>query len=146
MKNLWIDIKNHRRAAILLALYWLATLAIAAFNWDRGIPGPVVGLLFTPSLLAGLFVGRWRAAAGGRGDRGRRLQGGSLVGLLFALSTLLVMKGGVLDEFLGWLGGARFQGGEVLEFIIFTAIAGAVLGLLGAALTLRGFRQPPAEH
>lgn len=146
MKTLWIDIKNHRRAATLLALYWLATLAIATFNWDRGISGPVVGLLFTPSLLAGHFVGRWRAAAASRGDRCRRLQGGSLAGLLFALSTLLVMKGGVLDEFLGWLDGARFQGGEVLEFIIFTAIAGVVLGLIGAALTLRDFRQPPAEH
>ncbi|MEI7762053.1 MAG: hypothetical protein WCI85_02370 [Comamonadaceae bacterium] len=144
MKKLWIDVRTHRRAATLLTLYWLATLAIATFNWDRGIPAPVVGLLFTPSLLAGLLVGRWRAAAGSRGDRGQRLQGGSLAGLLIALSSLLVMKGGVLDEFVGWLGGARFQGGEVLEFMVFTAIAGAVLGLLGAALTFRGFRQPPA--
>ncbi|MEI7536906.1 MAG: hypothetical protein WCJ76_06825 [Comamonadaceae bacterium] len=144
MKQLWIDIKSHWRAATLLALYWLATLAIAVLTWERGIPGPVVGLLFTPSLMAGILVGRWRAAASTRGAGTQRLQGGSLAGLLTALSTLLIMKGGVLDEFRGWLGGARFQGGEVLEFIIFTAIAGAALGLLGAALTLRGFRQPPA--
>ena len=59
-----------------------------------------------------------------------------LAGVLSAEITLLVMKGGVVDEVIGWKHGHRFQGGEVLEFTIAAGVLGAVLGLAGAVIAM----------
>jgi hypothetical protein len=59
-----------------------------------------------------------------------------LAGVLSAEITLLVMKGGVVDEVIGWKHGHRFQGGEVLEFCIASGVLGALLGLAGAVLAI----------
>jgi Na+/citrate or Na+/malate symporter len=139
MRKLWHDIQAHKWAAVLFVVYWLATLVVVHSTWAGGIPDPVVALLFTTPLIAGFLVGRWRAStperAAGSGDV---MRGGTLAGVLSAAMTLVVMKGGVVDEVIGWIRGWEFFGqwGEVLEFTIAAAVLGAVLGLVGATLAV----------
>jgi hypothetical protein len=137
MRRLWRDIQAHNRAAVLFLVYWLATLAVVSLTWDGGVPGRVVVLLFTAPLIAGALVGRWRASTPERATRSRdRIWGGMLAGVLSAEMSLLVMKGGFIDEVTGWMHGDRFRGGEVLEFCIASAVLGVLLGLAGAALAM----------
>jgi Na+/citrate or Na+/malate symporter len=137
MRRLWHDFQAHQWAAVLLLLYWLATLAVILMTWDRGIPDRIVVLLFTTPLIAGVLVGRWRASTPERAVRSRdRITGGMLAGVLSAEITLLVMKGGVVDEVIGWTRGHGFQGVEVLEFCIATGVLGVLLGLAGAVLAM----------
>jgi hypothetical protein len=125
--------------AVLLVVYWLATLVVVHFTWAGGIPDPVVALPFTAPLIAGFVVGHWRAwtpeRAAGSDDV---MRGGTLAGVLSAVMTLVVMKGGSVDEVIGWTRGWEFSGqwGEVLEVTIAAAVLGAVLGLVGAALAV----------
>jgi Na+/citrate or Na+/malate symporter len=144
MSRLWRDLQAHRWAAVLLLVYWLAILVIIHVTWDGGIPERIVVLAFTTPLIAGALVGRWRASTPECAVRSRdRITGGMLAGVLSAEITLLVMKGGVVDEVLGWIHHDRFRGGEVLEFIIATGVLGVLLGLAGAALAMlfdRGLR------
>ena len=145
MRRLWHDFQAHKRASVLLLVYWLATLAVVPMTWSGGIPGRVVVLLFTTPLIAGALVGRWRASTPERAARSRdRIWGGVLAGVLSAEITLLVTKGGVVDELIGWTHGDRFRGGEVMEFCLATGVLGAFLGLAGAVLAImlgRGRRQ-----
>jgi len=137
MRRLWHDIQAHKQAAVLFLVYWLATLAVIPMTWAGGIPGRVVALLLTTPLIAGVLVGRWRASTPERAARSRdRIWGGMLAGVLSAEITLLVMKGGVVDEVIGGMHGHRFRGGEVLEFCIASGVLGALLGLAGAVLAI----------
>jgi len=137
MKKLWHDIQAHKRAAVLFLVYWLATLAVVPITWAGGIPPPVVVLLLTTPLIAGALVGRWRASTPERVSRSRdRITGGMLAGVLSAEITLLVMKGGAVDEVIGWIHGHKFQGDEVLGFSIVTGVFGVLLGLVGAVLAI----------
>lgn len=137
MRKLWHDIQTHERTALLFIAYWLATLAVVPITWAGGIPFPVVVLLFTTPLIAGFLVGRWRAPTPERPARaGDRIRGGMLAGVLSAEITLLVVKGGFVDEVNGWVHGGRFQGGEVLEFSIATGVIGVFLGLVGAVVAV----------
>ena len=137
MKKLWHDIHAHQRAAVLFLVYWLATLAVIHITWTNGIPFPVVILLFTTPLIAGALVGWWRASTPERAVRsGVQIEGGMLAGVLSAEITFLVMKGGAIDEVIGWIHGSRFQGGEVLEFCIACGVLGVFLGLAGSVLAI----------
>jgi hypothetical protein len=137
MRRLWRDIQAHTRTAVLLLVYWLATLAVIPVTWAGGIPGRVVALLLTTPLIAGALVGRWRASTPERAARSRdQIRGGMLAGVLGAEITLLVMKGGAVDEVIGWMHGDRFRGGEVLEFCLASGVLGAFLGLAGAVLAI----------
>jgi hypothetical protein len=92
------------------------------------------------------MVGWWRKATPERAARtGNWLWGGTLAGVLSSEITFIVMEGGAADELIGWMQGRRFQGVEVLEFLIFTGIVGALLGLCGAAFAraLNGNRRMP---
>ena len=137
MRRLWRDFQAHKRAAVLLLVYWVATLAVALMTWSEGLSGQVVALLFTTPLIAGALVGWWRASTPEGAARSRdRIWGGVLAGVLSAEITLLVTKGGVVDELIGWMHGDRFRGGEVLEFCIASGVLGALLGLAGAVLAM----------
>ena len=139
MRRLWQDVQAHKRAAVLFLVYWLATLAVILVTWSGGIPDPVVALLLTTPLIAGFLVGRWRAPTPEYAARSRdRIGGGVLAGVLSAEITLLVMKGGVVDEVIGWMRGWGFFGqwGEVLAFAIAAGVLGAVLGLAGAVIAM----------
>ena len=70
------------------------------------------------------------------------MRGGILAGVLCAEVTFFVMKGGGVDELLGWRSG-RSQGGELLGFAIVIGVLGVVLGFVGAALaaTLNGLHR-----
>jgi len=137
MRRLWHDIQAHKRAAVLFLAYWLATLAVIPLTWTGGIPGWVVVLLLTTPLIAGALVGQWRASTPERAARSRdRIGGGMLAGVLSTEIALLVMKGGAVDEVIGWMQGDRFRGGEVLEFCIASGVLGAFLGLAGAVLAI----------
>jgi hypothetical protein len=137
MRKLWHDIQAHKRAAVLFLVYWLATLVVIPITWDRGIPFPVVLLLFTTPLIAGVLVGWWRSSTPERAARsGDRISGGMLAGVLCAEITLFVMKGGVVNEVIGLIQGHKFQGIEVLEFSIATGVFGVFLGLAGAVLAI----------
>jgi hypothetical protein len=137
MKRLWRDFRAYKRAAVLFLVYWLATLAVVPMTWAGGIPVRTVVLLLTTPLIAGILVGRWRASSAERATRSRdRITGGMLLGVVGVEMTLLVMKGGIVDEVLGWTHGQRFQGGEVLEFCLAGGILGALLGLAGAVLSM----------
>lgn len=139
MRRLWHDFQAHKRAAVMLLVYWLATLAVSFVTWYHGIPDRVVVLLLTTPLIAGALVGWWRAPTPEHAVHSRnRIGGGVLAGVLSAEITLLVMKGGVVEEVIGWMRGWQFYGqwGEVLEFTIAAGVLGAVLGLAGAALAM----------
>jgi hypothetical protein len=137
MRKLWRDIQAHKRAAVLFLVYWLATLAVVPITWAGGISPPVVVLLLTTPLIAGVLVGRWRASTPERATHSRdRISGGMLAGVLSAEITLLVMKGGAVDEVTGWIHGHKFQGDEVLGFSIVTGVFGVFLGLAGAVLAI----------
>jgi len=119
-------------AMILYSVYWLATLAVVAVTGTDGMPGRVVLLLLTNPLIAGGLIGRWlsstpEVSSGAVG-------GGALAGALWAEVTIFVMKGGVVDELLGW---PSDQGsvGELLGFVAITGVAGFFLGFVGAAAT-----------
>jgi hypothetical protein len=139
MRRLWHDIQAHRLASVLFLMYWLATLAVSLVTWNGGIPDPVVVLLLTTPLIAGFLVGRWRAPTAEHAAHLRdRIGGGVLAGVLGAEITLLVMKGGIVEEVIGWMRGWEFFGqwGEVLEFAIAAGLLGAVLGLAGAVIAM----------
>ena len=95
MKKLWQDIKAHKWAAVFFLVYWLATLVVVPITWHGGIPTPVVLLLFTVPLIAGILVGLWRSSAPEHtAHLSDKIGGGMLAGLLCTGITVLVMKGG----------------------------------------------------
>jgi hypothetical protein len=137
MRKLWQDIQAHKLAAVLFLMYWLATLVVIPITWDAGIPFPVVLLLLTVPLIAGILVGLWRSSTPEHTARfGGKSAGGILAGLLCTEITLFVMKGGVVGEVIGWMRGWKFFGqwGEVVEFIIVAGVFGIILGFVGAVL------------
>jgi hypothetical protein len=137
MRRLWRDVQAHRWAAALLFVYWLAMLAVIHLTWAGGIPERIVALVFTAPLIAGALVGRWRASTPERAVRPRdRITGGMLAGVLITEITLVAMRGGVVEEVVGWMRGDRFRGGEVLEFSIASGVLGILLGLAGAVLAM----------
>ncbi len=138
MKRLWRDFQAHRWAAALFLVYWLATLAIQRVTNQGGIPNSVLVLLLTIPLVAGALVGWWRGTAPAGAHRSRdRITGGLLVGVLGVAITMLVGKGGVVEEVIGGLRGSPyFQGGEMLGFLVVGCVLGAVLGSAGAGLAM----------
>lgn len=137
MRKLWQNILAHKWAAMLFLFYWLATLVVVHITWNEGIPFPVVLLLFTVPLIAGILVGLWRSSTAEHTVRlGDKTGGGMLAGLLCAVITELVMKGGVVDEVIGWMRGWKFFGqwGEMLVFFIVSGVIGIILGFAGAVL------------
>jgi hypothetical protein len=147
MRRLWRDLQAHRRAAVLFLTYWLAILAVIHLTWAGGIPERIVVLVLTTPLIAGALVGRWRASTLERVVRSRdRITGGMLAGVLVTEITLVVMRGGGVEEVVGWLHGDRFRGGEVLEFIVASGVLGVLLGLVGAVLAMIFDRSPRSGH
>ena len=147
MRKLWQDIQAHKRAAVLFLVYWIVMLVVIFITWDKGIPFPVVLLLFTLPLIAGILVGLWRSSTPEHTARlVDKIGGGILAGLLCTEITYLVMKGGVVEEVIGWMLGWEFFGQwvEVLEFGIFGGVLGALIGLAGAVLAsiMERFRNP----
>ena len=139
MRRLWHDVQAHKRAATLLLLYWLATLAVVVVTWNGGIPAAVVLLVLTTPLIAGFLVGRWRAPTAEHAVHPRnRIRGAVVAGVLSAVMTLLVMKGGVVHEVIGWMRGWKYFGqwGELLGFTIAAGVLGAVLGLAGVGIAM----------
>jgi hypothetical protein len=136
MKDLWGDIARHRGAAVCFAGYWLATVVTVPFAWHGGIPIAVVSLLLSNCLISGALISWWRGqTAEHTYSAGSRIREGALVGMLVGEMTLLVMKGGAVDELIGWMRGRPHFGqwGEVLEFAIAVGLIGALLGSIGAA-------------
>jgi hypothetical protein len=136
MRKLWHDIQTHKRAALLFVVYWLATLAVIPITWTGGIPSPVVVLLLTTPLMAGVLVGWWRASTPECAAHWHRIKGGMLAGLLSTEITFLVMKGGAANEVIGWIQGHEFHGAEVLGFSMAAAVFGVFLGSAGAVLAI----------
>jgi hypothetical protein len=135
MKDLWREVIRHRGAAMLFAGYWLATVIVVPFTWKEGIPYPVVALLLSNCLIGGALISLWRGQSTERAySAGSQLRGGALAGLLVGEITILVMKGGTIDEFIGWMRGWPHFGqwDEVLGFTIAIALVGALLGTIGA--------------
>jgi hypothetical protein len=139
MRRLWYDFQAHKWAAVLFLMYWLATLAVSFVTGNGGIPDRVVVLLLTTPLIAGILVGWWRVPTPEHTARSRdRIGGGMLAGVLSAEITLLVMRTGIVAEVIGWVRGWEFFGqwGEVLEFTVVAGVLGAVLGLVGAVISM----------
>jgi hypothetical protein len=135
MRKLWQDIQAHKWAAVLFVVYWLATLVVVPITWNEGIPFPVVLLLFTVPLIAGILVGLWRSSTPEHTAQLRdKTGGGILAGLLSIEITLLVTKGGVVDEVIGWMRGEGHRFGEMLVFSIVAGVFGIILGIAGAGL------------
>ena len=148
MRKLWQDIQTHKRAAVLFLVYWLVTLVVSFITWDMGIPFPVVLLIFTVPLIAGIFVGLWRSSKPEHTVRfGNKIGGGMLAGLLCTEITFLVMKGGVVEEVMGWMLGRGQRFGEMLVFCIVAGVLGTILGFIGAALAsiMERFRNRPSR-
>ena len=136
MEDFWKEIAHHRGVAALFAGYWLATVIAVPFAWRGGIPGPVVALLLSNCLIWGALISWWRGQSTERTySAGSRIRGGALAGVLVGEITLLVIKGGAVDELIGWIRGRPHFGqwGEVLDFAIALGLIGALLGSVGAA-------------
>ncbi len=139
MRRLWREFRSHGRMTVLFLAYWLATLLVVAMTWQPGgMAGGAGLLLLTVPLIAGALVGWWRgdlseAAAHRSRDR---ITGGTLAGVLIALVTLLVTRGGIIEEVVNGMRGREFQGGELVEGCIVGGLAGALLGSAGAALAM----------
>jgi hypothetical protein len=137
MRRLWHDFLAHKWAATLLLVYWLAALAVSLATWYHGIPDRVVALLLTIPMVAGFLVGWWRAQTPEHATYSRdQIGGGALVGVLSAEITLLVMKGGVVEEVIVWMRGGGQRFGEMLAFCLVGGVLGALLGLAGAVLAM----------
>jgi hypothetical protein len=137
MRKLWQDIQTHKLETVLFLIYWLATLVVTRITGDKGIPFQVVLLILTVPLIAGILVGLWRSSTPEHTARfGAKSGGGILAGLLCTEITLLVMKGGIADEVIGWMSGWKYFGqwGEVVGFIIAAGVFGIILGFVGAVL------------
>jgi hypothetical protein len=135
MRKLWQDIQTHKRASVLFFVYWLATVVVTFITWDMGIPFPVVLLIFTLHLIAGIFVGLWRSSKPEHTTRfGDKIGGGMLAGLLCTEITFLVMKGGCVEEVIVWMQGGGQRFGEMLVFCIIAGVFGIIMGFTGAAL------------
>lgn len=146
MSDFWQDIRTHKLAAAIYLICWVGIMAAEIITFDQNVATPVIPILFLIPLAAGGLVGWWRKAARERAARmGKRLWGGMLAGFLSFEITFLAMAGGAVDELIGWMRGRRFQGEEVLEFLIAAGIAGILLGLCGAALAqvVGGNRRKP---
>lgn len=132
MRKLWQNVQAHKWAALVFLVYWIATLVVVPLTWASGIPTPVVLLLFTVPLVAGILVGWWRSSAHWRDKIG----GGMLAGFLCAAITNVVMKGGVIDEVQGYLRGWEHFGqwGEMAVFFVIAGFLGLLLGFAGAVL------------
>ncbi len=136
MRKLWQDIQTHKRAALLFLVYWLVTVVVTFITWDQGIPSPVVLLISTVPLIAGILEGLWRNSTPEHTARfGDKIRGGMLFGLLCIEITVLVIRGGVVDELIGWMRGWGERFGEMLVMCIVFGIFGIILGFIGAALT-----------
>jgi hypothetical protein len=137
MRRLWHDFQAHKWAAVFFLVYWLATLVVNFATWHQGIPDRVVVLLLTTPLVAGFLVGRWRAPTLERAAHSRdRIGGGVLAGVLSAEITLLVVKGGVVEEVIVWMRGGGQRFGEMLAFCLVVGVLGVLLGLAGAAIAI----------
>ena len=138
MRRLWHEFRAHRRASVLFLLYWLAILTIQRLTEHGGTPTPIVVLLLTTPLFGGALVGWWRGALPEGAHRSRdRIMGGMLVGVLCFAITMVVTKGGVIDEVIsGIQGSPYFQGGEMLGMFLVGCVVGALLGSAGAALAM----------
>ena len=149
MKKLWQDISLHRGAAAVFLLYWITTVVTVPFSSsNRGIPVSVVALLLSNSLISGALISWWRGQASERTySLGSKLRGGALAGVLIGEITLLVTKGGAIDELVGWLQGWPYFGqwNEVLGFAIAAGILGALLGSIGAACSAVLHKRPNAN-
>jgi hypothetical protein len=134
MRKLWQDIQAHKRAAVLFLIYWLVTLVVILITWDEGIPFPVVLLLLTVPLIAGILVGLSRSSMPDTARFGDKIGGGMLAGLLCTEITFLVMRGGFVEELIVWMRGGGQRFGEMLVFCIVAGVLGIILGFIGAAL------------
>jgi len=138
MTRLWHDLQTHGLAAVLFLLYWLATLTVQRMTDYGGTPNAVVVLLLTTPLIAGALVGWWRRAMPEPAHRWRdRITGGMLVGVLTFAITMVVTKGGVIDEVIsGIRRSPYFEGGEMLGMFTVGCVVGVLLGSVGAALAM----------
>ncbi len=135
MSKLWQDVQGHKWAAVIMLVYWLAALVVVPITWHGGIPTPVVLLLFTVPLIAGILVGFWRSSVPEHtAHLGHKIGGGMLAGLLCTEMTILVMKGGVAEEVIVWMRGGGQRFGEMLVFCIVAGVLGIILGFAGAGL------------
>jgi hypothetical protein len=136
MRKLWHDIQTHKRAAVLFLVYWIATVVVTFIKWDQGIPFLIVLTIFTLPLIAGILVGLWRSSTPEHTTRlADKIGGGMLAGILCTEIRLLVIKGGVIDEFIGWMRGWGERWGEMLLYFIVFGVLGIVLGFIGAVFT-----------
>ncbi len=137
MIRLWHDVRAHGWAAVLFLVYWLATLAVDFVTWSHGIPGDVVILFLTTHLIAGALVGWWRASTPERRSRWwSRILGGMLAGAIVAGMTWLLMRGGVVEEAIGWMRGEGSRWGEMLVLWVASCVLSALLGLVGSVFAL----------
>ena len=133
MRKLWQDIQAHRWAAMFFLVYWAATWVVVLIAWDQGIPTPVVLLVFTVPLIAGILVGLWRSSTPEHTVRlADKTGGGMLAGLLCTVITVLVMRGGVAEEVIVWMHGGGQRFGEMAVFVVVAGVLGLILGLAGA--------------
>ncbi len=162
MRTLWRDVREHKVAAVLLLVWWLAILATLVApqidRWSRGGYGTMVDLVASYMLLglafvAGVLVG-WRRVTGPGGHW--RLGDSVLSGLLAGVISLEAMALGYIGLYrlLGPLfasSGSQISPLWPLETLGYTALAvgvgtllGAIGGLVGS-LAARASGRAPSE-
>jgi len=144
MKRLWHDIQTHRQASLWFLACWLVSTVVAIILFPDS-PGMAV-IVLAPPLVVGALVGRWRAS-----ERiGERINGAVLAGLLLGVILDLGM---IAASVFSWrrTGPNKNEAsqylGEMVGFLVFFVVVGAVLGWVGArlAILLDRFRRPAAK-
>ena len=125
-----------RGAAVVFACYWMATVVVVHFAPEGGIPTVAVALLLSSCAISGALIGWWCGKSLERTySVGSSIRSGAFAGMLVGVLTLVVMKGGVIAEVVGWMRGLPHFGqwDEALGFILAVALLGGLLGSMGAA-------------
>jgi len=146
MRQLWHDIKEHKRSSLLFMIYWLSLWGLDfSLGWNSGIPTAGMVLLFSAPVLASIMVAWWRESAQYRGG---------------ALAAGLVTMGSVVFAFIpDTLTALNGSQGGVMEWAVDAVVSmvgaslifgvfGALLGLIGAffGMTLRRVLHPNADR
>lgn len=150
--QLWFDIRNHRRTAIIFLGLWLISWALTVTVWQYDTSGYSLGMgpisiwpHFILPLVTGGLSGWWQGGPYGKPAIVRFVWVGAIAGALFAAVNWAILL--AWSGFLVGIGSVRpDQGLSVVEslfealhlgvtYIILGLILGAVGGLMGGLIS-----------
>ncbi len=159
MRSLWRDVREHRAAAALLLVWWIALLAgfiyLSLYSWaNSGHSAPVVSDLVISSpafpFVAAIVAGWWRATALKSGSWvGPSALSGLLVGQISCVAFVLCIWGFfyLIGPLVPTSDYSSFPPSEwiiagVVIFFVLGSVIGALGGLVGGVAAWANGRAP----